>query len=152
MSTGRRVGSDRHRGKPCVDCGKKKGPNQQVHIRCYRCGLAKRRERRDRAHSRRIEQVYGITGNEYNTLLSFQGRCCAICRRATGLTKRLAVDHDHALAAERGSRASVRGLLCSPCNDTLAHARDDPHFLRRAIDYLTTPPSREVLNLDQPLR
>ncbi|MFC4089379.1 endonuclease VII domain-containing protein [Micromonospora sp. GCM10011541] len=143
-------GSERHRGKPCVDCGKAKGPNQQTDIRCYRCGLAKRRERRDKAHAQRVEKTYGITGDEYGILLAFQGGCCAICRRAKGLSKRLAVDHDHALEAEQGSRASVRGLLCSPCNDILAHARDDPEFLRRAIDYLINPPSREVLNLDQP--
>ncbi|MEU7570352.1 endonuclease VII domain-containing protein [Micromonospora sp. NPDC049240] len=141
-------GSERHRGKPCADCGKKKGPNQQTDLRCYRCGLAKRRERRDRAHAGRVEQTYGITGDEYLTVLAHQGGRCAICRRAKGLKRKLAVDHDHALEKEKGSRASVRGLLCSPCNSVLAHFRDDIEALLRAIEYLRNPPAREALNLD----
>lgn len=41
----------------------------------------------------------------------------------------------------------MRGLLCKPCNrNVLGHLRDEVQALMRAIDYLTTPPARAVLN------
>lgn len=95
--------------------------------------------RRKAAHSRRIEQTYGITAEEYDALYVLQGGVCYICRRARGTRKRLAVDHDHATG-------EVRGLLCKPCNrNVLGHLRDDIDALQRGIDYLTNPPARAVL-------
>ncbi|MEU8327286.1 endonuclease VII domain-containing protein [Micromonospora sp. NPDC048839] len=140
---------ERHRGKPCKDCGGKKGPNQQTELRCYRCRLLARRQRRERAHGYRVMRVYGISAGEYRLLYEYQGKRCAICERATGATKKLAVDHDHAREELEGSRASVRGLLCGPCNEMLGHARDDPKFFLRAVNYLINPPAREVLSLDE---
>lgn len=67
-------------------------------------------------------------------MLKVQGGACAICRRATGKTRRLAVDHDH-------QSGQVRGLLCKPCNRLLGHARDDVEFFERAGDYLSEPPA-----------
>ena len=54
---------------------------------------------------------YGITENQYETLLKSQRGLCAICGEPPR-TKRLHVDHDHATG-------QVRELLCTPCN-TLA--------------------------------
>lgn len=54
---------------------------------------------------------FGITPKEYDALLKRQGGRCAICLRKPK-TRRLCVDHDHALKG----RASVRGLLCMGCN------------------------------------
>ncbi|WP_424923390.1 endonuclease VII domain-containing protein [Actinocrispum wychmicini] len=69
-----------------------------------------------------------------------QGGRCAICQRATGRGKRLAVDHNHATG-------EVRGLLCKPCNrDVLGHLRDDVSAFERAIVYLTDPPARRMLS------
>ncbi|MFY1686296.1 endonuclease VII domain-containing protein [Plantactinospora sp. WMMB782] len=140
-------GSERNRGKPCKDCGKPKGPAYADQIRCYRCTQARKHAVRKAAHGRRVKSVYGITGEEYDQLYEAQGERCAICPRARGITRRLAVDHDHAVEAEQGSRASVRGLLCGPCNDMLAHVRDDPEVLAKAIEYLRNPPARAVLDL-----
>lgn len=95
-----------------------------------------------------MERVYGLTPDEYERLYEAQGRRCAICRRAGGVTnrpdrqRRLAVDHDHSCCPGPTSCGRcVRGLLCSACNDVLAHARDDAAYFHRAIRYLSDWPS-----------
>jgi hypothetical protein len=110
-----------------------------------RCATHHREEQRRKrlaAANRYVTRAYGLTADEYDRLYQAQGRRCAICRRATGATKRLAVDHDHTCCPGPSSCGKcVRGLLCGPCNDLLAHARDDPNFFYRAIDYLRSWPS-----------
>ena len=88
------------------------------------------------SHGRRVEKTYGIPAEAYWTLYEAQGGVCFICRRATGKTKRLAVDHDH-------TTGEVRGLLCGPCNQMLG--RLGVHELLNALDYLHNPPARKVL-------
>lgn len=100
--------------------------------------IERARRRSEAAHAARILRVYGISKEEYDAIYEHQGGLCAICRRATGATRRLSVDHDH----ESGL---VRGLLCRVCNNLLGHVRDDPRALRRAISYLRTPPAKVVL-------
>lgn len=109
--------------------------------RCATDHRAATRTRKERAHDRRVQTVFELEPGEYARLLEFQGGKCAICQRATGKTKRLAVDHDH-------GTARVRGLLCGPCNQLLGHGRDDPEFFRRIIGYLTIPPYTEMLWLN----
>lgn len=93
-----------------------------------------------------MENTYGLTPEQYDALLEFQGGLCALCRRARGVTKRLAVDHDHVQAMrdghdpDKGCPECVRGLVCSTCNDVLAHARSEAAFFRRGADYLTISP------------
>jgi hypothetical protein len=112
--------------------------------RCATCHRARRKASQKAAHGRRIEQVYGITEYEYDALYEAQGGVCAICLRATGKVRKLAVDHDHAIGD--GKREAVRGLLCKSDNRLLGFARDDPEFFRRAMNYLLDPPARKVLN------
>ena len=139
--------NSRYCGKPCKDCDGKKGPNQRCDLRCYRCALTFKRRTKQQSHARRVQSTYGITGAEYALLLASQDGRCALCRRARGTVKRLAVDHDHALEQDnKATRESVRGLLCGPCNDILGHARDEPAFFERAADYLRHPPAQRVLN------
>lgn len=107
-----------------------------------RCATHHREERKAaklRAHSAYVLRTYGITGEEYWALYEAQGGRCFICRRATGKSKRLPVDHDH-------RTGEVRGLLCGPCNqDVLGHLRHDPAAFVRSIEYLLDPPARAVL-------
>ena len=98
--------------------------------RCKKCRSAA-------AHAVRVKAVYGITGDEYERLLAFQGGVCAICQRPSKV-RRLAVDHDHTTGA-------VRGLLCRHCNyELLGWAKDDMAVFARAIQYLTHPPARQI--------
>lgn len=80
-------------------------------------------------------EAYGLRLGEYAALYAAQGGKCALCLRATGARKRLAVDHDHATG-------EVRGLLCGVCNRTLGHFRDDPQAFLRCAAYLNQPPAR----------
>lgn len=88
-------------------------------------------------HEKRVQATYGLEKGDYAKLYQFQGGLCALCRRATGASRRLSVDHDHATG-------DVRGLLCRPCNTLLGHARDRLAFFRRCISYLTLPPYRAM--------
>lgn len=128
--------------KPCKDCiAEGIGTNRPVPHPGPRCATHHRavvRARKVTAHSRHIEATYGITAEDYRALLVAQGGVCAICERATGRTKRLAVDHDHDTGA-------VRGLLCSQCNYVVI-GRYDADALQRAIDYLAEPPATRVLH------
>jgi hypothetical protein len=112
-----------------------------------------KRRQRLAAAARRVERTYGLTDEEYQRLYEHQGRRCAICRRAQGVTdrpdrqRRLAVDHDHTCCPGPTSCGRcVRGLLCSTCNDVMAHARDDRAYFERAIRYLASWPSQQVLS------
>lgn len=129
--------------KPCKDCppGKSR-PTPNPGPRCATHWRAEKKRRSEAAHARHIEREYGITKDEYLDLYEFQDCKCYICKRATGATKRLSVDHDH-------STGRVRGLLCGPCNKrVLGHARDDPEFFDRGAEYLRNPPARQ-LGLDK---
>jgi hypothetical protein len=70
-----------------------------------------------------------------------------VCRRATGKTKRLAVDHDHDLGCGHdpkvGCRNCVRALACGPCNSKVLILHTDA--LRRAIDVRENAPAQQVL-------
>ncbi|RIS87425.1 endonuclease VII domain-containing protein [Mycobacteroides abscessus] len=116
------------------------GPRCETHRR------ARQKAVRRKNHGRMVENTYGITETEYEAILAVQGGACAICGRAKGITKRLAVDHDHKLG---NTREAVRGLLCTTCNHVVI-GRYGPEALRRAIDYLADPPARRVLTIELP--
>ena len=68
---------------------------------------------------------YGITDEQYQTMLIEQHGRCACCWEQD----KLVVDHDH-------KTGTVRGLLCSPCNKGMGFFRDDIRNLKTAIMYL----------------
>lgn len=109
--------------------------------RCVTHWREKKKRDKDASHARRTLSVYTLPIDEYHQLKEFQGGKCAICQRATGATRRLAVDHDHTCCPGKTSCGTcVRGLLCGPCNSLLAHIRDDPRMLLRAMSYINCPP------------
>lgn len=66
-----------------------------------------------------LQKAYGITPEQYDTLLESQGGLCAICRRPPR-KNRLHVDHDHTCCPARESCGDcIRGLLCVSCNSKL---------------------------------
>lgn len=135
--------------KVCVDCiraGLLSGRPRPTPHPGPRCETHWRMERKRRNHARKEAHTvtkYGLTPEEYTRLFDHQGRRCAICRRATGATKRLAVDHDHSCCPGPTSCGGcVRGLVCGPCNGMLAHARDSVELFHRAAQYLREWPAR----------
>jgi len=82
---------------------------------------------------------FNLTPEQYWAIYEAQGGKCYLCQRASGRTKRLAVDHDH-------STGLVRGLLCSHDNlKVIGHSRDSVEFFQRGVVYLTNPPAFDVI-------
>lgn len=139
ITTDRKIATDRD-GRP------RPGPRCVTHWR------ARRKVVRHNSHAKRTEKNFGLTAEQYWALYALQGGKCFGCRRATGKTKRLAVDHDHELAkehdhpVEQGCPYCVRCLLCGQCNQILG--RYDVLALLRLIEVLTDPPARRWLNLE----
>jgi len=132
----------RWEGRPCAQCGRTKTPKRRSEKHCATCHRAISKAAARRAHDRYLRRTYGITVTEYEQILHLQDGTCYICRRATGKTRRLSVDHDH---KKGNGRHSIRGLLCRPCNNFLGHFRDNPEIFARAIDYLASPPAHRVI-------
>ena len=78
--------------------------------------------------SKNLEQLYGITLDEYNVMLEEQGGVCYICKHEPG-ERRLAVDHNH----ETGNN---RKLLCSKCNTALGLVNEDVNIMKQMINYI----------------
>jgi hypothetical protein len=81
-----------------------------------------------------LKRRYGLTKADVARMAEEQNHCCAICgepekEMRSGITRHLAVDHDH-------KTGKVRGLLCSACNTALGKFDDDPELIARAIAYL----------------
>lgn len=128
----------------CKDCPEgSRRPAPHPGPRCTTHHRAVLKARREAAHGRRIGERYGLTSEQYKALYEAQGGACYICQRATGKRKKLAVDHDH-------KTGYVRGLLCSPCNNILAHLRDNPEAAGRIKEYLLYPPAFDSIGKVKP--
>lgn len=72
--------------------------------------------------NRNLVKNYGITLEQYNTMLAVQNGVCKGCKKsevARGKRYRhLSVDHDH-------KTGKIRGLLCNKCNRSLGLLEDN---------------------------
>ena len=128
--------------KTCPKCGEEKPTGDFYHQRrsCKVCVREHQRRFRDSQpdynHSRNLQRRYGLSVDEYQTLLANHNFACGICKveisYALGYKgkRSVVVDHNH----ETGD---VRGILCSKCNLVLGHARESTEILYRAIVYLS---------------
>lgn len=127
--------------RPCKDCRtagiNTRRPAPHPGPRCATHHRAHTKATKARAHATAIARTYGLTADQYAALLAAQNGACAICQKARGITRRLAVDHDH-------DTGIVRGLCCSTCN-RIVLGRYDVHALTRAITYLLDPPAPRAL-------
>jgi hypothetical protein len=82
---------------------------------------------RQHARVRRLA-AYGITPDDYDSLLARQGGVCAICTQPP-MDRGLGVDHHH----ETGL---VRGLLCRTCNLVVGMLNESAEAAERAATYL----------------
>jgi len=130
--------------KRCKDCGpESKRPAPFPGPRCASHHRVVKKARKEAAHASWVLKTYGLKEGQYDLLKASQNGTCAICRVATGKTKKLAVDHSHATGF-------VRGLCCGKCNILIGVARDDPEFFDRAAAYLRNPPALEVIGEVKP--
>ena len=128
--------------KTCNKCGVEK-PLDEYHTpktrpngmgTCKQCinsaALARYHADPDRARNNQLKRKFGITAKQYDAMYQEQAGRCGICAvHQSELTKRLAVDHNHATG-------KVRGLLCDDCNIGLGKLKDSPSILRKALNYL----------------
>lgn len=119
------------------------GPRCYTHHREHK---AQQKQHRADSH---IKRTYSITPQQYNDILAEQNGLCPICNHAKGISRRLAVDHDHTKCeshpSNEGCPICIRGLLCSFCN-YMVLGRLDLAALERAVDYLKNPPAQRVLS------
>ena len=87
---------------------------------------------------------YGLTDYDYDRLLAFQERKCAICQRPFTPRRPACVDHDH-------KTWNVRGLLCHRCNGMIGYLSEDREIFERAALYLSIAPT-QVLWPGEPRR
>lgn len=141
-------------GHLCIDCKAEQVPG--VHVPASkirkivtadgepkRCTTHLRRfktRQRQQARGRHVERTYDISAKDAGDLLVFQGGRCWICQKATGASKLLAIEHDHA-------DDWVRGRLCSTCNQFIGRQLgDDPNAAARLVSYLSgDTPYRRML-------
>jgi len=81
---------------------------------------------KDQINSRRRTLRYGLTEDQYQSMIRDQAGCCGICNQ---LTETLVVDHCH-------NTGDVRGLLCNRCNINLGGLGDTIESVRAALRYL----------------
>ena len=132
----------------CVDC-RDAGrpltrPAPHPGPRCATDHRVFKKAQKERNHDRMVQRVYGLGPGDYERILAAQGGRCAILNcRATGKSKKLAVDHDHATG-------EPRGILCSNHNRSIGANGDNPDVFRNIAAYLESPPARLVLLDHQP--
>jgi DNA-directed RNA polymerase subunit RPC12/RpoP len=87
-----------------------------------------------------LKNKYGLSVEQYDSMLKEQGGVCAICKQKETIVSNkkggvdsLRVDHCH-------KSSQVRGLLCQNCNFGLGHFKDNIMLLKTAIDYLNRFP------------
>lgn len=139
--------------KKCKDCAAQgvtaMRPTPHAGPRCTTHHREHRKRTKARVHGQRVEKTYGITSEDYAALYLSQNGKCYVCQKATGATKKLAVDHDHHRGCGHdpavGCRACIRCLACGPCNQVVL-GRYDAAALARAIMVLETLPAQAVLN------
>lgn len=126
--------------KLCKDCppGAPRRPAPYPGPRCATHHREAQRRRKAQVHDAHVSRTFGVSRGFYDQLRALQQGVCAICRRANGRTKRLAVDHDH-------RTGDPRGLLCGPCNQVVGVWSDDPETFRRGARYLEAPPAAQLL-------
>ncbi len=72
---------------------------------------------------------FGITLEQFQTILNEQSGVCKICRKPDPCNRALAVDHCH-------TTGRIRGLLCTRCNHGIGNFKDSVELLENAIQYL----------------
>lgn len=97
---------------------------RKAYSREYEIG---RRERPPSYKVKRKERFlkYGLSKEEYCSMLIKQNRKCYICEKE----KKLQIDHCH-------KTGKVRDLLCQNCNTMLGHSKESCKILLNAINYL----------------
>jgi hypothetical protein len=85
----------------------------------------------DKVKSEKLKWRFGISLEQYKSLLLDQKNQCGICNRKFDSSnhtdsKYPCVDHNH-------TNGIIRGILCRSCNSGIGGLKDDPIFLQNAL-------------------
>lgn len=110
--------------------------------RCIKCERDREKTPKwntDKAKNTSMLYRYGITQEDYESMLADQNYGCFICGiTEENLGKRLSVDHDrNCCPGDKSCGSCVRGLLCNDHNLMIGLARDNPQLLRVASEYVS---------------
>lgn len=104
----------------CEHCGQEVSKESSKQRWCKACVPEKK--------WRSIMKRYGLSQEEWTTLLAKQNGVCLLCDK-----KPRVVDHDHLTGR-------VRGLLCDGCNSGMGFV-DNKEWLEKAVRYANKKPS-----------
>lgn len=115
----------------CLSCMRELGRRRSDRPGGKEKRVERYKEQKPDYHRRRLKNKYGMTVEEYYSLLKEQGGGCAICGRTPEVNKKmLAVDHNH-------TTGKNRGILCSSCNLCIGFVEKNNMDLGKISDYLT---------------
>lgn len=109
---------------------KEKKEIPKITQRCYEYQNKKRLQTNKIAKISRLKIKFGLTLEDYESILDMQNYRCAICEtHQKDLKKDLAVDHCH-------KTGKIRGLLCGNCNRAAGLLKDKVGNAERLVFYL----------------
>lgn len=107
----------------CLDCLSLLRSDETKRVKSYR-----RSEKGQDSRKKYMWSKYGLSTEQFDTLLTIQDNSCAICGKNFDKAK-IYIDHCH-------TTNKVRGLLCLQCNTSLGNFYDDTNLLSNAINYI----------------
>ena len=120
-------------GKQC-GCGKPIASKGLCNS-CYPKKYPPEKSTSEQNRARRIKHRYGITLEQYQTMVEERKNLCDVCGKPPSnvntrahWNKKLCIDHNH-------DTGEVRGLLCNDCNLAVGYGKT-PEILERAASYL----------------
>ena len=114
--------------KPCINERiTRKRANNREYMRSY----MKTEAGKTAVRKHRLKKNYGLTLDDFNSLLARQKFSCACCgtKNPKGNSNQWHVDHCHVTG-------EVRGLLCNACNIGIGCLGDNLQGIRNALYYL----------------
>lgn len=114
---------------PALSFGPSKQTKNKLKSQCKKCCTTEENGKYHKMTSseqkRKRLKKYGLTLEDYESMVANQHAKCAICKKV----KPLCIDHDH-------QTRKIRGLLCHQCNTALGSFSDSIAVLRSAMHYL----------------
>lgn len=134
----------------CSNCIKRGGvaPQKRNNGKCNKCETALIKHRCptcdiNRKKNENLIRRYGISLEQFNSILTSQDNVCKICSRSS---KRFVVDHDHGCCETRKTCGNcIRGIICENCNRALGLIEDSKIILNKMIGYLEKDELRRAI-------
>lgn len=130
--------------KVCTQCGVSRTLRHYVSPRGRVCDICQKARTKTASRNRHVDKHYELTPEEYAKLVAHQGGKCHMCAEPRREGYAWHVDHSHGVERAKGTRASIRGLICARCNTLLRKVRDNPRVFLGGYHYLVSWPSADV--------